>query len=59
MCLIKPQTLYDLNLDIACGKSTSKTVKVDDGESFSFKTQQGKVYKGNSKCVVNYKVSQI
>lgn len=43
--------------DVACGKSTAKTVTVDVGESFSFKTQRGKFYKGNSKCVVKYEVS--
>jgi len=40
--------------DIVCGKSTSKTVKVEDGESISFKTQQGEVYKSNTKCLVNF-----
>ena len=42
--------------DVACGKSTAKNVTVDGGDSFSFKTQRAKFYRGNSKCVVTYEV---
>jgi len=31
-------------------------VKVEDGESISFKTQQGEVYKSNTKCLVNFEL---
>jgi hypothetical protein len=40
-----------------CGaKTTSQTVTVEDGDSYSFKTQKGKKYKGNTECTVDYKM---
>ena len=40
-----------------CGtKTTSNTVTVEDGDSYSFKTHKGKKYKGNTKCTVDYKM---
>merc|ERR1712142_583922 len=34
--------------------SSSKTVTVEDGDSFNYKTQKGKKYKGNADCTTNY-----
>merc|ERR1712198_283327 len=34
--------------------SSSKTVTVEDGDSFNYKTQNGKKYKGNAACTTNY-----
>ena len=46
-----------LSLDVVCGtKTTSNTVTVEDGDSYSFKTHKGKKYKGNTKCTVDYKM---
>merc|ERR1719470_48625 len=42
--------------NVICGaKTTSKAVTVEDGDTFSFKTQKGKKYKGNTKCTVDKK----
>merc|ERR1712142_868453 len=35
-------------------RSSSKTVTVEDGDSFNYKTQKGKKYKGNADCTTNY-----
>jgi len=43
--------------NVICGaKITNKAVTVEDGDTFSFKTQKGKKYKGNTKCTVDYKM---
>merc|ERR1740128_1157179 len=42
--------------NVVCGKKTTKTVTLEDGDSYSFKTQKGKKYKGNTKCTANYKM---
>merc|ERR1711915_27455 len=34
--------------------SSSRTVTVEDGDSFNYKTQKGKKYKGNTACTTNY-----
>merc|ERR1711915_702832 len=34
--------------------SSSKTVTVEDGDSFNYKTQKGKKYKGNTACTTKY-----
>merc|ERR1719499_1137191 len=34
--------------------SSSKAVTVEDGDSFNYKTQKGKKYKGNVDCTTNY-----
>merc|ERR1719431_844224 len=43
--------------NVVCGKgTTSKTVTLEKGKSYNYKTQQGKRYAGNTKCTVNYKL---
>merc|ERR1711892_1617619 len=43
--------------NVVCGKkTTAKTVTIEDGNTYSFKTQKGKKYKGNTKCTVDYKM---
>jgi len=34
--------------------SSSKTVTVEDGDSFNYKTQKGREYKGKTDCTTNY-----
>merc|ERR1711915_555563 len=34
--------------------SSTKTVTVEDGDSFNYKTQKGKNYKGNNSCTTKY-----
>merc|ERR1711892_755924 len=49
--------LYAKAQNVVCGsKTTSKTVTIEDGKSYTFKTQKGKRYKGNTKCTVDYKM---
>merc|ERR1711892_1536249 len=43
--------------NIVCGKgTTTKTVTMEEGEAYTFKTQKGKRYKGNTNCAVEYKM---
>merc|ERR1711892_623918 len=44
-----------------CGSSggrgtTTKTVTMEEGKAYTFKTQKGKRYKGNTNCAVEYKM---
>merc|ERR1711942_116567 len=43
--------------NVMCGKgTTNKEVTVEDKKTYTFKTQKGKKYPGNTKCTVNYKM---
>merc|ERR1712212_1456685 len=44
--------------NVVCGKgsSTNKEVTVEDKKTYTFKTQTGKKYKGNTECTVKYKM---
>eukprot|EP00091_Calanus_sinicus_P015615 TRINITY_DN3404_c0_g1_i5.p1 TRINITY_DN3404_c0_g1~~TRINITY_DN3404_c0_g1_i5.p1 ORF type:complete len:151 (-),score=55.66 TRINITY_DN3404_c0_g1_i5:365-817(-) len=43
--------------NVICGAATtSKSVTIEDGDTFTFKTQKGKKYRGNTKCTANYKM---
>merc|ERR1712212_45663 len=44
--------------NVVCGKgsSTNKEVTVEDKKTYTFKTQKGKKYKGNTECTVKYKM---
>merc|ERR1712106_1039010 len=43
--------------NIVCGKgTTTKTVTIEEGKAYTFKTQKGKRYKGNTNCAVEYKM---
>merc|ERR1711978_450228 len=44
--------------NVVCGKgdSTNKEVTVEEKKSYTFKTQTGKKYKGNTECTVKYKM---
>ena len=43
--------------DVVCGTgTTSKTITIDDGDSFLFKTQKAKKYTKNADCTVDYKL---
>merc|ERR1712013_352624 len=43
--------------NVVCGKgTTNKEVTVEDKKTYTFKTQKGKKYPGNTKCTVNYKM---
>ena len=40
---------------VTCTKKTKKTVKVQKGKSYSFKTNDGNKYGANMKCNVTFK----
>merc|ERR1711970_407803 len=42
--------------NVVCGKgsSTNKEVTVEDKKTYTFKTQKGKKYPGNTECTVKY-----
>merc|ERR1719317_1917053 len=43
--------------NVVCNKgTTNKEVTVEDKKTYTFKTQKGKKYPGNTKCTVNYKM---
>merc|ERR1711970_1185124 len=44
--------------NVVCGKgsSTNKEVTVEDKKTYTFKTQKGKKYPGNTECTVKYKM---
>merc|ERR1712002_1017265 len=43
--------------NVVCVKgTTNKEVTVEDKKTYTFKTQKGKKYPGNTKCTVNYKM---
>merc|ERR1711909_194157 len=44
--------------NVVCGKgsSTDKEVTVEDKKTYTFKTQKGKKYPGNTECTVKYKM---
>ena len=42
-------------LDVVCSKKMRKVVVVNEGDSFSFSTQEGEAYAAKSKCQVVYK----
>merc|ERR1711970_921118 len=43
--------------NVVCKKGTSsKTVTIEDGKGYTFKTQKGKKYQGNTNCAVEYKM---
>merc|ERR1740124_1954218 len=41
--------------DVVCSKKMRKVVVVNEGDSFSFSTQEGEAYAAKSKCQVVYK----
>merc|ERR1712236_115343 len=49
--------LYVEAQNVVCGTgTTSKTITIDDGDSFLFKTQKAKKYTKNADCTVDYKL---
>jgi len=48
LCLVQAE-------DVTCSKKTKKKVKINEGDSFSFSTQEGDAYVGKTKCQVVYK----
>merc|ERR1712168_387062 len=43
--------------NVVCKKGTSSnTVTIEDGKGYTFKTQKGKKYLGNTNCAVEYKM---
>jgi len=57
LLLLAATVLYAQAQTVTCGaKTTSKSVTVEDGGSYTFKTQKGKKYKGNTKCTIEYKM---
>merc|ERR1712106_777156 len=55
LLLLAATVLYAQAQTVTCGaKTTSKSVTVEDGGSYTLKTQKGKKYKGNTKCTVKY-----
>merc|ERR1712105_30716 len=44
--------------NVVCGKgsSTNKEVTVEEKKTYTFKTQKGKKYPGNTECTVKYKM---
>merc|ERR1740136_518448 len=58
LLLLAATVLYAQAQTVTCGaKTTSKSVSVEDGGSYTFKTQKGKKYKGNTKCSKGDKVT--
>ena len=45
--------------DVICqkGKLMKKWINIEEGDSFTFKTQASKKYSKNTKCHVTYKVN--
>jgi len=51
--------LYVQAQNVVCPTGTStKTVTITDGSSYSFKTHKGKKYKGNTDCTVDYVIGE-
>merc|ERR1711915_776381 len=49
--------LYVEAQNVVCGTgTTSKSITIDDGDSFLFKTQKAKKYTKNADCTVDYKL---
>lgn len=49
--------VYVTSQDLVCKRRTKTTIQVGAGDSFSFKTQEGRQYKPRSRCVAKYKKS--
>jgi len=44
--------------DVTCTKKTKKIITVNPGDSFTFRTQAGRSYRPNTRCIVKYKKSE-
>merc|ERR1711936_175522 len=56
-CLTITMVVYVTSQDLVCKRRTKTTIQVGAGDSFSFKTQEGRQYKPRSRCVAKYKKS--